>query len=146
MRSIRVLGYVVLIAGLSVTGLGCTSGPPLAPGGNPGGGGTGSGGNVILNQTANCLVEIDGFCRVRLGFNPTQANRGITVNVTASLTNSRPAFTVIDVNNNVVANVQNPTTNVTSATFNSNSTSQHTVVVTELVNPQSTYTVEVRQN
>lgn len=123
---------------------GCAT--PLAPGGTPTGGTVGGTGTVILDQTSNCTFEADGFCRVRLGFNPTQANRTISIEVTASLTQSRAAYTVADVNNNVVSNVPNPLTNMSSSSFTSNSTSQHTIVITELINPGSTYRVVIRQN
>jgi hypothetical protein len=137
MRMRRIGGNVGLLAvmGLIVAGA-CGQGCP--------GGGAGSGN--LLNQSANCSIELDGGCRVRLAFNPTAANRTISVDVTASLTNSRPAVAVVDANNNVVANQNNPTSNSVSLSFTNQNTSQHVVVVSELVNAGSTYTVTVDQN
>lgn len=133
-----------LLLAFSFWAAGCAS--TLAPGGNPSGGGSGGGGQVLLDQTANCNIEADGFCRVRLAFNPTAAGRTISVEVTASLTQSRVSYVVADVNNNIVSNVPNPLTNVSSSTFMNSSTSQHGVVATEQVNPNSTYRVVIRQN
>lgn len=127
----------------SFMAVGCMS--TLAPGGNPSGGGGGGGGQVLLDQTSNCAVEGDGFCRVRLAFNPTAANRTISVEVTASLTQSRVSYVVGDVNNNIVSNVPNPLTNVSSSTFMNTSTSQHGIIATELANPNATYRVVIRQ-
>lgn len=134
------IGLCILAAAIT----GCAT--PLAPGGTTSGGPVGGVGAVLLDQTSNCTIEADGFCRVRLGFNPTQAGRTIAIDVTASLTQSRPAYTVADVNNNVVSNVPNPLTNMSSSSFTANSTSQHAIVITELINPASTYRVQVRQN
>ncbi len=134
MRKRRIGGNVGLLAVMGVVVAGaCGQGCP---------GGSGN----LLNQSAQCTFELDGLCRVRLAFNPTAANSTISVDVTASLTNSRPAVAVVDANNNVVANQDNPTSNTVSLSFTNQNTSQHVVVVTELFNPGSTYTITVDQN
>lgn len=123
-----------LVTGACLFGQGCPgSGPPLI------------GAATILDETTRCTVEIDGFCRVRRVFTPTQPNRNISIEVTASLTNSRTQFGVDDGNGNNVLNVTDATSNVSSGSFINQNTTQHVLVVRENVNPTSEYRIVVRQ-
>lgn len=110
---------------------------------SPGGTGT-----VLLDQTTKCTPQFDAVgnlvaCQVTLSFAPTSANQTIRVSVIASLTTSRPAFFVSDLNNNLVAQVPDPTINNPSATFESANTTVHIVLIDEGINADSEYRVLV---
>lgn len=133
MRTPRHLMACVLLSILTLAATSCS----------PGGTGT-----TLLEQTDECIPQFDSVgntvaCTIQLFFNPTAANQTITVTVRANLTDSRPAFTVADINNNIVATVPTPTVNNPSATFTSSNTTVHSVFVSELINARSNYTITV---
>ncbi|GMU24437.1 MAG: hypothetical protein AMXMBFR13_45110 [Phycisphaerae bacterium] len=78
-------------------------------------------------------------------FNPTSANRQITVTVSGNATGSRPAVQVLDNQNNQVAIQTFPTTQTTTVTFNSTTTGPHQLNAAEFGQPSSLYTVTVTQ-
>lgn len=105
----------------------------------------------LLTQTRQCTPQFDAFGRLRsctlaLFFNPNKAGSSISVEVSANLTDSRPSFSVADANNNVVAVEQVPVSNKITKTFVSQNTTSHQVMISELINPNSTYTVTVMEH
>lgn len=161
MTRLRSILMLSLVAAIACAGAACTTMPAgnVIPGGNDNGGnggqnnnnGGGGGETVLLDQTTTCTPFRDNFgnlvtCFIDLTFNPTAAGREIKVEVEATLTTSRPTLFVFDANNNVVANENNPLSNKVSATFESQNTTAHQILIEEIVNLNSNYTVTVTQS
>ncbi len=103
---------------------------------------------VLLDETTECILSQDPdgsnmSCTAQLSFTPTAANQMIRVTVTATLADSRPAFTIFDANDNPVVQVPAPTVSNASATFTADSTAAHVVFIDESGNADSEYRVLV---
>lgn len=104
------------------------------------------GGQTLVDQTSSCTIELDGNCRVRVNFTPTQVGKTVTVTVVGSTSESRPVFGVDDGNGNTVANFPSATTNTAEASFQVQSASVHFLTVRETAATNATYDIMVVQN
>jgi len=108
---------------------------------------------TLVNQTNSLNIgpgmDCDGGvvagCQYQLTFIPTEEGKTVNVRVSGDIDASRIRIQVIDPNGNVVVNVDNPTMNISAASFTTTTVGIHRMTVTETALTSSEYATRVDQ-